>query len=131
MPAMHRTLGILLAGLVFAASACVTQEIKQTEPLLSAAGFKNKIAETPAQLANIETMVPHKLVPHQRDGETYWVYADPKVCKCVYVGNEKAYQEYQRLAFKQRLANQQEMTAAMNQDAAMNWGLWGGWGPWY
>jgi len=128
---MLRKIVILLAGLAIVAGGCVTQEIKQTEPLLAASGFKIKFAETPEQISNLQSMTPHTLVPHDKDGETLWVYADPKVCKCVYVGNEKAYQEYEKLAFKQRLANQQQMTAAMNEDAAMNWGLWGGWGPWY
>ena len=83
-------------------------------------------------MAKLETMTQRKLVPHEKDGKPFFVYADALECKCVYAGTEQAHQRFQQLAIQQKLANQEEMTAAMNEDAAMDWGGWGGdCGPWY
>ena len=99
--------------------------------VLAAAGFQVKLADTPEKLAKVTAMTQRKIVPHDKDGETYFVYADALECVCVYAGNAKAHQRYQRLALQQRIANQAQQTAEMNQDAAMEWNQWGAWGPWY
>ena len=105
-------------------------EARQTEQLLAAAGFKVKLADAPDKLAHAQTLTQHKLVPHEKDGQVYYVYADATTCKCVYWGNEDAYQRYQQLAVQQEIADEQRMAAQMNENAAMNWGMWGP-GPWW
>lgn len=106
-------------------------EAIKMERVLAAAGFQVKLADTPEKLAKVTAMTQRKIVPHDKDGETYFVYADALECVCVYAGNAKAHQRYQRLALQQRIANQAQQTAEMNQDAAMEWNQWGAWGPWY
>jgi hypothetical protein len=49
----------------------------------------------------------------------------------LYVGNEKAYQHYQRLAVEKKIAEDKRMAAEMNMDAAMNWNMWGPWVAWW
>ena len=66
-----------------------------------------KLADTPQKVAHLETLTSQKLVPHTRDGKLYYVYADPEFCKCLFVGNEPAYQKYQQLAIQQKLAQEQ------------------------
>ena len=90
-----------------------------------------RLADTPEKMAKLEKMTQRKLVPHEKDGKTFFVYADALECKCVYAGTQQAHQRFQRLAITQKLANQERMTASMNENASMNWGAWGGWGPWY
>lgn len=64
-----------------------------TEQLLTAAGFQKKVADTPAKLAHLGTLTPaRKLVAHRRDGRLYYLYADPVVCNCLYVGTAAQYQ---------------------------------------
>ena len=123
---------VLVAGILAAALAlgCTGQMIR-TERLLAAAGFQMRLANTPEREAHLKTMTQHELIPHEENGSMRFIYADAKYCKCVYVGNERAYQRYERLALKQRLANDRVQAAEMNQAAAMNWGMWGPWGPWY
>lgn len=101
----------------------------ETERLLAAAGFQMKLADTPEKLAQLQTLTQRKLVPHQRDGKTYYVYADADACKCIYAGDEQAYQRYQNLLLKKQIADEQYRAAQMKQDAAMNWNMWGPWGP--
>ncbi|MCF8118993.1 MAG: hypothetical protein K9L83_02180 [Deltaproteobacteria bacterium] len=98
--------------------------------MLSAAGFRIRLADTPEKLDHLKSLTQRKLVQHERNGRVYYIYADARHCKCLYAGNEEAYQRYQKLALDKQIAEDRRMAAEMNEDAAMNWGLWGPWGPW-
>jgi hypothetical protein len=126
MREMARRLGLLAAAILIGGCAAIQrEEAQKTESILSASGFQMKPADTPDRIAHLQSLTPLKVVPHTKDGRLLYVYADPKSCKCVFVGDEQAYQRYQALAIKEQLAQEQMMAAQMNQDAAMNWGLWG------
>jgi hypothetical protein len=120
--------GALLSG----CAAMRKDEAMSVERTLAAAGFQLKFADTPERIDELAILPQRTLVPQQRDGELFYVYADPEYCKCLYVGTEAAYQRYQKLALQQKLAKERVEAAQMNDDASMNWGMWGdGWGPWY
>jgi len=124
----------LLAVLLFVLGGCAAlqnQQAMDTERLLSAAGFQMKLADTPEKMAHLKTLTQRKLVPHERDDKIYYVYADANECQCIYVGTEKAYQRYQKLALKKQIAEERLNAAEMNENAAMDWGMWGPWGPWW
>jgi len=123
----------VLAGLAFFLPACAAiqnQNAMDTERLLAASGFQMRLADTPEKLEHLKTLTQRKPVPHEKDGKVYYVYADAAYCQCLYIGNEKAYQRYQKLALQKEIAEEQRMAAEMNANASMNWGLWGPWGPW-
>jgi hypothetical protein len=102
--------------------AVENEEAQDTEQLLSAAGFHMRQATTPEQVANLEALTQRKIVIHEQNGEPRYVYADAENCRCVYVGDERNYDEFQRLSVRQEIAED-------NADAAMDWGMWGPW-PW-
>ena len=79
----------------------------------------------------MQTLTQRKIISHQRGGKVYYVYADALACKCMYIGNEAAYQRYQQLLVERQIAAQQRLAAEMNMDAAINWGMWGPWDPWW
>ena len=85
--AVHLAVGAAGAG---AAAA------QQPSPnnLFTAAGFQVKYADTPEKHEILRRLPPDKLVTRQRNGKTYYVYADPTICRCVYVGTPQAYQAY-------------------------------------
>ena len=115
-------------------SGCATMqkdEAMSVERTLAAAGFQMKFADTPERIDELANLPQRTLAPQERDGELFYVYADPKYCKCLYVGTGKAYERYQKLALQQKLVQEKVEAAEMNDDASMNWGMWGGWGPWY
>jgi hypothetical protein len=117
---------VLTAGLVLALAGCQAignEEAQSTEQVLAAAGFHMKEATTPEQLANLKALTQRKLVIHDQNGQTRYVYADADGCKCVYVGSEKNYDEFQKLSIKQEIAQD-------NLDASMDWGMWGPWPVW-
>jgi len=124
---------IVLAGLALGLSACAAiqnQNAMDTERLLAASGFQMRLADTPDKLDHLKTLTQRRLVPHPHEGKIYYVYADATACQCIYIGNEQAYQRYQKLALQKEIAEEQRMAAEMNANASMNWGLWGPWGPW-
>ncbi|MBW1780170.1 MAG: hypothetical protein JRL30_05480 [Deltaproteobacteria bacterium] len=123
----------ILSGLALSLSACAAiqnQNAIDTERLLAASGFQMRLADNPEKLAHLKALTQRKLVPHKHEGKLYYVYADATSCQCIYVGNPKAYQRYQKLALQKQIADEQRMAAEMNENASMNWGLWGPWGPW-
>lgn len=96
----------------------------QTEELLAATGFDQRLADTPEKLAHLQTLTPaRKLVPQERDGHLYYVYADPDLCKCLYVGTAAQYEQ----ARKKKLANDEVVAVQDNQSVPIFWGLWGDW----
>ena len=112
-------------------SGCQTTppDVAAHEDNLAAAGFVMRIADTPERRAMLARLPIDQFVIRQSGNTIHYVYADPLVCGCLYVGTEQAfaqYQENQRLA---NLATQEQMIAQMYEDPAWSWGAWGPWGP--
>jgi hypothetical protein len=104
--------------------------IQDKEDMLSAAGFVAQPANTPARLAALKALPPHKFVQQVKGNTIVYVYGDPTVCKCVYFGTQQAYGTYRAMVFQQNIANEQQMTAFMAQQASFDFGPWGP-GFWY
>lgn len=129
---MTTLLPVLLASslLVGCASMLNSKDI-ETERLLSAAGFQMRLANTPEQLTALKARPQQKLVPQNHGDKVIYTYADAKVCKCIYAGTERNYNQYQKLALDRELTIRQQETAADNADAAMDMSSFGPWGPWW
>jgi hypothetical protein len=104
--------------------------IQGKEDMLAAAGFTLQPANTPARLAALKSLPPHKFVRQVKGNTVVYLYGDPTVCKCVYFGTQQAYGAYRAMVFQQNIANEQQMTAMMQQQAAFDFGAWGP-GFWY
>jgi hypothetical protein len=97
-----------------------------TEQLLAAAGFEMKLADTPEKLANLNTLTPRRtLIPQERDNRLYYAYADPDLCKCLYVGTSTQYER----ARQQSYENDQSIAVGQQLNALV-WDLWAPW-PWF
>jgi len=114
----------ILVGLL---TGCTTT--KQTEDMLSAAGFKALLASTSQQQAHLKTLPPRKVTLVQRDGKMYFVYPDVRR-NVLYVGQQAQYQQYQKLRQQAMIAAEEESAAAMNYDSWATWGTWAGPGWW-
>jgi hypothetical protein len=68
-----------------------------TEQMLIDAGFETRTADTPEKLASLQSLPARKLLVQTVDGQSQYGYADPTGCKCLYVGTERQYQEFQKL----------------------------------
>jgi hypothetical protein len=63
---------------------------------LAAAGFKQRPIKTEAQLANFRSIPAHMVRPATYKGKAVYVYADPTICGCLYIGGTTAYNTYIR-----------------------------------
>ena len=110
-------------------SACQTQQqrVVDREDRLAAAGFLIRPANTPERKAMLAKLPPHRFVRRIKGDDVRYVYADPLVCGCLYVGSQQAYGQYKHDQQQQHLADEQQMSAQTFSDAAWNWGAWGPW----
>ncbi len=105
---------------------------KETERMLSAAGFTIKLANTPEKIANLKLLTQETVFPFERNGTNYYIYANAHE-KRLYVGSVNEYNEYKELKH-QKQASEDKITDARNAlmganaDAdyagRMDWGLW-------
>ena len=120
-------------GLVVLCGGCAymkRQQAKETESLLAAAGFKIKVAETPEKLAVLQAAPQRKIKFLQRQGKTYFGYADASGCGCAYIGNQAAYQKYMAMVEQRRIADESYDAAEVDEDALVveDDGIWESWG---
>ncbi|MCE0745279.1 hypothetical protein LWC05_15490 [Acetobacter sicerae] len=115
---------------VLAVSGCMSaqQEITQKEDHLAAAGFILKPANTPERAAMLTRLPPHRFLRRDKGDLVTYVYADPNVCDCLYVGSQQAYATYRANQQAQYMADENRMTAEAYEDSAWDWGMWGPWG---
>lgn len=117
--------GAVVVGLVVVGVAgCATLRaagIRSTEQMLSTAGFRVMAADTPEAIAQLQSLPPGQVAPRTSNGLTSYVYADPDVCQCLYVGTETEYREYERLRFEKDAADQRAI------DTRGDWTPW----PWW
>jgi hypothetical protein len=123
--------GLSLALALFAGCETAQQRVQEHEDQLAAAGFLVKPANTPERQQMLARLPPHQFVQRVHGDSVNYVYADPLVCNCLYVGSQQAYNQYKRDRQQRQLADEQLMTAQTYQDASWNWGAWGPWNPGY
>lgn len=120
----------LLLPLLLGACATEQDRVVAKTDMLVAAGFIARPADTPARQAMLQKLPPHHFVMRAVNGNYVYLYSDPLVCGCLYVGSSQAYSTYKQQRFQQNLADQQQLTAQMYSDPGWNFGPWGGaWGP--
>jgi hypothetical protein len=60
--------------------------------MLTNAGFAAKRANTPAQVALLNSLPANKFVRQTANRKVTYLYADPTGCGCVHVGSQSAFQ---------------------------------------
>jgi hypothetical protein len=89
-------LGVVLALGLFGGGAGAQQAQEATDMHLEDVGFVMRAATTP-QLERLRLLPPRQFVARTAGGRRYYLYADPDLCKCVFLGNEAAMQGYRDL----------------------------------
>jgi len=114
-------------GLCLAATGCndPNRTIMNKEDMMAASGFKFVPANTPERQAAFKTLPPHRFVRQINGEKVVYVYADPTICACLYVGGQKAYGTYQARRLDKRIADEQAQAAEDISMASWNWGPWG------
>ncbi|PZM08096.1 hypothetical protein CPY51_30335 [Rhizobium tubonense] len=112
-----------------ALSACATTEDKVAtkEDRLAAAGFIIGPANTPKRVAMLKRAPANKFLKSVHGDSVTYIYADPVGCKCLYVGSQAAYDQYQFASQQAKVANRNLLAAEIYSDSSWNWGDWGPW----
>jgi hypothetical protein len=99
----------LAVGAALTAAACANPGtvVSEKEDMLESAGFVPKKANTAARMASLKSLPPNQFVARTVKGTPSYLYADPVVCGCVYIGDQKAYDQY-----RQNMAARQTATDA-------------------
>ncbi len=121
-------LGFFIAG----CAAIKESRAKETERMLSAAGFTIKLADTPEKIANIKLLTQDTVFPFDRNGTNYYIYANAHE-KRLYVGSINEYNQYKELKHQKQVSEDNiadarsammEANAEADYAGAMDWGLW-------
>jgi hypothetical protein len=115
----------LLGLILLSACQSTPPDVAAHEDKLAAAGFVMRIADTPERRAMLSRLPIDQFVIRQSGNTIHYVYADPLVCGCLYVGTEQAFAQYQQNQRLANLTNQEQMIAQMYEDPAWSWGAWG------
>jgi len=127
IPSLILAVFALCCGPMFLGS-CASTGASSTEPLLSAAGFTSRTPENAKQQELYNQLTPYKVQRGEYKGKVMYAYKDEKK-GVAYVGDEAAYQRYQKLAVERRIAQENYQAAQMNRDLAYGW--YGAYGPYY
>lgn len=123
--------GLIVAALGFflVVAACAkpdpSRQVMNKEDALTASGFTFVPANTPQRQAAFSKLPPHKFIQQVRDGKVIYVYPDPTICVCIYVGGPRAYAAYRARVFDKQLANEQTTTADPGYLSSWDWSTWG------
>jgi hypothetical protein len=117
---MPRRLAPIALGSALLLSACVSpkQAEIQKEDLLVSAGFVPRPADTPHRKELLRTLPPNIFVMQIYQGQQKFVFADPLVCGCLYVGDADAYNRYKVDVIQRQIAREEQL-AAQNSDFDM------------
>jgi hypothetical protein len=122
-----RNLLLALAAAVPLLSACASrqEEVRARENLLAAAGFAAQPADTPARQAALRTLPANRFVRRAQGDHFVYLYADPLVCNCLYIGDQAAYGRYRQEVLRRQIAGEQLLAAQLDADTVWDWGPWG------
>lgn len=89
---------------LMAAEPLAAQESSPSKPFLeknafylTSAGFRPKFANDAAGQKALRAMPAHRFVIHTVNGKTRYLFADPKGCVCIFVGNKDNYESYRSI----------------------------------
>lgn len=89
---MRRLTVVLLGAFGVLTGAALAQ--LATDMKLEDAGFVMRKADTAEKMLHIKRVPARQFVSRVKDGKTYYVYADPVTCQCVFVGDAIAFEAF-------------------------------------
>jgi hypothetical protein len=113
-----------MAVLLALAFGCAST--RQTEQMLTEAGFKRVVASTPQQEQHLKTLPVDKVTVARFKGKILYVYPDP-AHHLIYVGNLGQYQAYQQILMDKQVSVQSRVMADLGEDDGdddVQWAVW-------
>jgi hypothetical protein len=91
---------VALTGIAVLFAACTNSEaeVSTNGDRLARAGFIRRNADTPERVAALQALPPLRFAMRDSNGSVKYMYADPITCDCIYVGGQRAYDQYRQEA---------------------------------
>lgn len=64
---------------------------------LRSAGFRVRLADDPTTKKALSALPPHKMVVQKTAAGTWYVFADPKICVCIFAGTKDNLESYKSI----------------------------------
>lgn len=112
--AFYRSSVLTGAAVVAAACANTGAAVSDKEDMLAGAGFVPKKLDTPARMATLKALPPHQFVQRTNNGRTTYLYGDPTLCGCIYVGDQNAYDRYRQQMAARQTATDAQIRAVLS-----------------
>ncbi len=118
-PYVLLTLGLMGCAALGLGRMTPQQRAQYVEPMLTAAGFQIIPASEPEKTQHLSQLPPFQLKYYVgENGKLRYWFADPTFCRCLYLGDERAYQKYQELRLKAKIAQANQEAAERNYEAS-------------
>ena len=92
----------------------------QMDEMLVRAGFQLHTADTAKKLDFLKSLPQNELVHKTYNEKVSYFYVDGSSCKCMYVGDEKAYQRFRQSVKEEQMDEKIETTSNQAQDKMGN-----------
>lgn len=116
---------LALATAIFWLAGCATTT-KQTEQLLTQAGFQRYPANSETKLKHMMTLPADKLTIARINGQPYYVFPDP-ANRQIFVGNAEQFQTYQQILSYHQLEADSHILAVEDKGPGDDTGKWAEW----
>ena len=98
------------------------------EGMLLDAGFVRNQVDTPEKMERVRAEVQRKVISVEEDGQTYYIYADADFCRCLYVGDETAFNRFEDMMYRKNLERNSCIDDRLRSTQAEPWREFGGLG---
>jgi len=111
-------LGFIMLNLVFLMGCAGTGKLSpfQMDEMLVRAGFQLHAADTAKKLDFLKSLPQNELVHKTYNEKVSYFYVDGSSCKCMYVGDEQAYQRFRQSVKEEQMDEKVETTSHQAQD---------------
>jgi hypothetical protein len=92
----------------------------QMDEMLVRAGFQLHTADTAKKLDFLKSLPQNELVHKTYNEKVSYFYVDGSSCKCMYVGDEQAYQRFRQSVKEEQMDEKVETTSHQAQDKMEN-----------
>ncbi|MCW3476303.1 hypothetical protein [Limobrevibacterium gyesilva] len=106
---------VAACGFALLLCACASTNVANQENLLIRAGFRPMPATTPEWMTALKTLPKYNFARQTIDGKQTYLFADPRICKCVYVGSAQEFAAFRQLMIDQGLLTNEEAMATLDK----------------
>jgi hypothetical protein len=120
---------MILFGLIALGGCAAIQRgsVENKENDFAAAGFNVLPLNSPARAQMVASLPPNKVSRRFEGDHVSYLYPDPMICNCLYVGSQSAWGRYQA-ALQARNTPVFTVVDMPGPGYGWDWGPWGGYG---